>query len=267
MRTIRLQQSNWNLNNILPLDYQLSAEKIEQINPQVHTNFLLLLSRDVYSEGDSQPLFDYLLTREPEFTPSFLQMMGQWLTDELQHYEALRRVYRLLSGMSFAEMDQAFANRNHEIEPIQDLLKDEFTILVALLFDEMGSTVSYRRDLEEYYQHYSPEIRRIGKHLVMDEGIHFNNAVNLIQKNHAHRISEIPDLLQKISQLESQLNRYCKTFFLDHAQEQFRFPKNFNQVIIQMILARFGFNRFPDNANHLWSWKPDGCSLVPIVNS
>jgi hypothetical protein len=103
------------------------------------------------------------------------------------------------------------------------------------------------------------------KYLVMDEGIHFNNAVNLIKKNHSDRIQEIPFLLEQISQLESKLRRYCKTFFLDHAQEQFRFPKNFNQVIIQMILARFGLDKFPNEANTLWSWKPDGCVLVPTV--
>jgi hypothetical protein len=170
-----------------------------------------------------------------------------------------------LAGVSFEAMDLAFAKRNHEIEPINSLLKDEFTILVALLFDEMGSTISYRRDLWEYYQYYGHEIGRIGKYLVMDEGIHFNNAVNFIKKNHSDRIQEIPFLLEQISQLESKLRRYCKTFFLDHAQEQFRFPKNFNQVIIQMILARFGLDKFPNEANTLWSWKPDGCVLVPTV--
>lgn len=159
-------------------------------------------------------------------------------------------------------MDQAFASREHKIEPIQPLLTDEFTILVALLFDEMGSTLSYRRDLSEYYQHYSPEIRRIGKYFVMDEGKHFNHAINLIQENHAHRVGEIPNLLQQLAELETRLNRYCKTFFLDHAQEQLRFPKNFNQVIIQMILARLGLAEFPPNANQLWSWKPEGASFV-----
>ena len=264
---LKLQQSRWQLDDILPLDYQLPSGIIENIEANIHANFLMLLSRDVYSEGDSQPLFDYLVTRQGEFTRDFWLMMEKWLADELQHYEALRRVYRLLAGVSFEAMDLAFAKRNHEIEPIQEILKDEFTILVALLFDEMGSTISYRRDLGEYYQHYSHEIRRIGKYLVMDEGIHFNNAVNLIKKNHSDRIQEIPFLLDQISQLESKLRRYCKTFFLDHAQEQFRFPKNFNQVIIQMILARFGLDKFPNEANILWSWKPDGCVLVPTVVS
>jgi hypothetical protein len=262
---LKLQQSRWQLDDILPLDYQLPSGIMENIEANIHANFLMLLSRDVYSEGDSQSLFDYLLSRQGEFTPDFWLMMEKWLADELQHYEALRRVYRLLAGVSFEAMDLAFAKRNHEIEPIRSLLKDEFTILVALLFDEMGSTISYRRDLWEYYQYYSHEIGRIGKYLVMDEGIHFNNAVNLIKKNHSDRIQEIPFLLDQISQLESTLRRYCKTFFLDHAQEQFRFPKNFNQVIIQMILARFGLDKFPNEANTLWSWKPDGCVLVPTV--
>jgi hypothetical protein len=267
MAIFKLQQSHWQLDKILPFDYQLPSEIVKNIQLNVHTNFVILLGRDVYSEGDSQVLFDHLVTRRWEFTGEFLLMMEKWLIDELKHYEALRRVYRLLAGVSFADMDLAFANRNHEIEPIQEILQDEFTILVALLFDEMGSAISYRRDLCEYYKHYGREVCRVGKYLVMDEGIHFNNAVNVIHKKHAHRIQEIPSLLHHVAQLELSLGRYCKTFFLDHAQEQFRFPANFNKVIIQIILARLGLEKYPREGSHLWSWKPQGFSLIPTAPS
>ncbi|MEB3189156.1 MAG: hypothetical protein VKL42_02270 [Snowella sp.] len=264
-RGLKFKQSIWQLDKILPNNYQLSSQLLEKIDSDLHHNFCLLLSRDVYSEGDSQPLFNYLLARQAEFTTEFWQMMAKWFADEQKHYEALRRVFRLIAGVSFTEMNQAFAQRSHEIEPIQAILTDEFTILVALLFDELGSTISYRRDLWEFYRHYGPAIARIGKQLVIDEGIHFQNAVQLIKNKHGDRLREIPDLLQQIAQLETSLGRYCKTFFLDHAQEQFRFPSNFNEVIIQMILAQFGLAHYPEKTNQLWQWKPESLDFVPIV--
>jgi hypothetical protein len=260
-----IQQRSWQLDQLLPLDYQLPASIWENLDRNLHHHFLLLLSRDVYSEGDSQALLNYLLGRKAEFTPEFWLMMDKWFTDEQKHYEALRRVYRLLSGISFSQMDETFSQRHHEIDPISAILTDELTILVALVFDEMGSTISYRRDLWEFYRHYGPVVHCLGKQLVMDEGIHFQNAVRVIQEKHGDRQAEIPNLLQSIAQLENNLGRYCKTFFLDHAQEQFRFPPQFNEVIIQIILAQFNLGNYPKNANCLWSWKPEGWKFVPML--
>jgi hypothetical protein len=131
------------------------------------------------------------------------------------------------------------------------LLTDEFTILVALLFDELGSTLSYRRDRREYYRHYGPVVTSTTKQLVMDEGIHFQNAAQVLQTYHHRRLGEVPDLLHHISRLEKALGRYCKTFFLDHAQEQERFPPDFNEVIIAMILAHFNLGPYPRHGQYL----------------
>ena len=42
----------------------------------------------------------------------FLAMLELWLADELKHYEALRRTYHCLSGVSFAEMNHCFLETN-----------------------------------------------------------------------------------------------------------------------------------------------------------
>jgi hypothetical protein len=264
-KSLKLQKSLWQLEDLLPLNYPFDPQILTQINPNLHHHFCLLLSRDVYSEGDSFSLFQYLQNRRGEFSPEFWQMITQWFADEQKHYEALRRVYRLMTGVSFTEMDEIFAQRTPEIQPIQALLTDEFTLLVAFLFDELGSTISYRRDLWEYYRHYGPVIRQVGKHLVQDEGIHFQNAVQLLKAYHGDRLEEMSGLLQQIAQLEKALGRYCQTFFLDHAQESFRFPENFNGIIIEMILAQFGLAPFPAQIQHLWQWKPQGWDFVPLT--
>jgi hypothetical protein len=262
----RSQQNSWNLDRVLPIDYNIPAQYLDRVPRQVYTNFCQLLSRDVYSEGDSQSLYDYIMMRANEMSPQFLAMLDLWLVDELKHYEALRRTYHCVAGVDFTEMNRQFSQRVHEIKPIELLLEDEFTLLVALMFDEIGSVYSYRRDLQEYYRHFGKAIGKIGHHLVKDEGMHFNNAAELLLNHHRHRFGEVRELLKQISALEKSLQQYHKTFFLDHAQEQYRFPPHFNSVLIRLILARLGLGISPDSRElqELWQWVPTGQQLVPI---
>jgi hypothetical protein len=262
----RVKQNIWDLDEVLPLSYTLPSIYLEQAPLEVVENFTNLLSRDVYSEGDSQSLYDYIVERREEMSPAFLAMMELWLADELKHYEALRRTYHCISGVGFAAMDQQFLARVHEIEPIQMVLQDEFTLLVTLMFDEIGSVYSYRRDLQEYYRHFGTPIQKIGHHLIKDEGKHFNNAAELLMTQHRHRLGEVAELLKQISWLEKSLQKYHKTFFLDHAQEQYRFPQHFNTVIMRFILARLGLGKQPRSVElqELWQWVPAGYQLVPI---
>lgn len=262
----KVKQNIWDLDAVLPLGYTIAREVFDRVPPEVYDNFCHLLSRDVYSEGDSQPLYDYVMTRREEMSLEFLAMLDLWLADELKHYAALRRTYHCVAGVSFAEMNRQFALRVPELEPIAMVLKDEFTLLVTLMFDEIGSMYSYRRDLWEYYRHFGKEIQKVGHHLVQDEGMHFNNAAELLLTHHQHRFGEVPELLANISVLEKSLQKYHHSFFLDHVQEQYRFPPQFNAVLIQFILARLGLGKVPDRSalQELWQWVPTGSKLVPI---
>jgi hypothetical protein len=263
----RVKQNIWDLDAVLPIDYAIPSEYWALAPTEVVQNFSTLLSRDVYSEGDAQSLYDYIIDRRNEMSPAFLTMLELWLADELKHYEALRRTYHCISGVDFATMDRNFSQRIHEIEPIKMVLVDEFTLLVTLMFDEIGSVYSYRRDLQEYYRHFGMAIQKVGHHLVKDEGMHFSNAAELLLNYHHHRLPEVPDFLAKIATLENNLQKYHKTFFLDHSQEQYRFPSHFNTVIIRLILARLGLGKQPAQAElqELWQWVPSGYRLVPIL--
>ncbi len=262
----RIKQNIWDLDAVLPLTYAIPLQYIELVPIEIHTNFCHLLSRDVYSEGDAQVLYNCILTRADEMSAEFLTMLDLWLKDELKHYEALRRTYHCIAGVSFREMNRQFAARVPEFKPIEIVLADEFTLLVTMMFDEIGSVYSYRRDLQEYYRHFGRQIQKIGHHLVRDEGMHFNNAAELLLAKHAHRLGEVKELLDRISALEQSLKKYHQTFFLDHAQEQYRFPKHFNSVLIQFILARLGLGQQPDRSalQQLWKWVPTGYHVVPI---
>ncbi len=262
----KIKQNNWDLDAVLPSDHHILPADLQRLPTEIHTNFCQLLSRDVYSEGDAQSLYQHIMARREQMSPEFLSMLDLWLADELKHYDALRRTYHCIAGVSFAEMNRHFSERVHEIEPIEMLLADEFTILVSMMFDEIGSVYSYRRDLQEYYRHFGKEIQQIGHHLVRDEGMHFNNAAQLLLSNHTHRLGEVQGLLEQISVLEQSLDRYYHTFFLDHAQEHYRFPTHFNSVLIRLILARLQLGAQPHRLElqELWQWVPSGYRLVPI---
>lgn len=263
---MNLKQNIWDLDTVFPVNHVISQSYFDNAPVGVFDNFKRLLSRDVFSEGDSQPFYNYLMTRKEEFSQEFLDFLDLWLIDELKHYEALRRVYSSLSGISFKEMDNIFARRNHEIEPIAIALEDEFTIIVTFMFDELGSAYSYRRDLQEYYAHFGSKTKKIAHHLIKDEGMHFNNAARVLLNNYPERLGEVQYFLEKISKLESSLKKYHKTFFLDHAQEKFRFPTCFNSVIIRFILAHLRLGEKPQQKEllKLWQWTPEGYNFVPV---
>ncbi len=79
-------------------------------------------------------------------------------------------------------------------------------------------------------------------------------------------LGEVKELLEQISPLENSLQKYHKTFFLDHVQEQYRFPPQFNSVLIRLILSRLGLGQQPNRLElqELWQWVPTGYKLVPI---
>lgn len=263
---LRINQNVWDLESVISADHVISQHYFDNALPDVVENFQKLLSRDVFSEGDAQSLYQHVQGRRSEMSEDFLKMLDLWLADELKHYEGLRRTYHSIAGVSYETMTRLFSARVHEIKPIERLFEDEFSILVAMMFDEIGSVYSYRRDLREYYRHFGAEIKRMGHHLVKDEGMHFSNAAELLLAHHAHRLSEVQPLLQDISRLSKTLKKYHQSFFLDHAQEQYRFPDCFNQVTIRLILARLGLGKRPTQSElrSLWQWVPAGHTLVPV---
>lgn len=252
-----LNQRNWQVDDVI-------SESHRAPDTAVKEPFCRLLRRDVFSEGDSRPLYEYILSRRDEFSKPFLAMMKMWLSDEQKHYQAMRRVFHAVSGESYEAMDQVFSARSHEIEPIRPILVDEFTILVALAFDELGSSLSYRRDVDEYYRHYPGSILQVGKHLVADEGVHYGNCIALLRSIHSKRLHEAASVLKTVTALESSLGRYCQTFFLDHAQERNRFPTFFNGRVIETILFNLEQSNAMPSLPELWKWRPTGSELVPI---
>ncbi|MBD2652459.1 hypothetical protein H6G45_02890 [Synechocystis sp. FACHB-383] len=238
----------WDVDELIPIGYRLPQGVINNLANHLKEDFSILLSRDVYSEGDAQFLYNYLLSRQRELSANFLALLPLWLGDEQKHYQALSRVYIALSGSTTTAMDNNFHRRSPSLEPIAWVLQDEFTIVSTLVFDELGSMLSYRRDLQEYYRPFGKTFARVAQHLVQDEGSHFRHFLNILKQNYPHRLKELPDFFHNLIKLEKSLGRYYHTFLLDHAQEMHRFPSHFSTVVIQLILAELNLGDRPSSA-------------------
>ncbi|MBE9196226.1 hypothetical protein IQ219_13140 [Synechocystis sp. LEGE 06083] len=237
----------WDVDELIPIGYRLPQSIINNLANHLKEDFSILLGRDVYSEGDAQFLYNYLLSRQRELSANFLALLPLWLGDEQKHYQALSRVYSALSGLTTTAMDNNFHRRSPSLEPIAWVLQDEFTIVSTLVFDELGSMLSYRRDLREYYRPFGKTFARVAQHLVQDEGSHFRHFLNILKQNYPHRLKELPDFFHNLIKLEKSLGRYYHTFLLDHAQEMHRFPRYFSEVVVQLILAELNFGDRPSS--------------------
>jgi hypothetical protein len=61
---ISILGSDWHVEELIPDKFQLP-----DIEPTIRSRFINLLERDVFSEGDSVPLYEHLLERSAEFCP------------------------------------------------------------------------------------------------------------------------------------------------------------------------------------------------------
>ncbi|NJR41017.1 MAG: hypothetical protein HC781_21960, partial [Leptolyngbyaceae cyanobacterium CSU_1_4] len=116
---ISILSSDWTVDEFIPDEF-----KMPTVEATTQAGFVDLLSRDVFSEGDSLSLYEHLLSRSSEFSREFMTMIEFWLKDELRHYCALRKIYHLVSGLSIAEINDRNQSRVHELEPISFLIEN-----------------------------------------------------------------------------------------------------------------------------------------------
>lgn len=149
-------------------------------------------------------------------------MCQTWLRDEQNHYIGLRQIYHKIYGDNIKEIDAIIKSRKPDFTPISHLLKDEFSILIAIAFDEITSARAYAQDRETYEAIGGKAMLDWVKLAGRDEGVHAGNALSLIRYNHRSRLSEIPEHVRLICDYETKDNvTYHGTFLFDHDTDDF----------------------------------------------
>lgn len=204
------------LDGLTRTDVILPDEELASCHRQLWTN--------VAVEYDAESLCVLLGERRARgmrFTDEFLAFEKAWRRDEYQHYLGFRRMYSLLFGTAEEELHRRVRSRVPDFERLEEHLQDEFGILLLVGYDEMVTTRSYARELAGYRRLGSPRFARWMQQIARDEMNHFRNVIRVIHLNHAHRLTEVPDRLEKLVAIDLDRQPYTGTFVLDHESEDY----------------------------------------------
>lgn len=177
---------------------------------------------DMGSEYDSIHLSSYLLSQDIEFSSGFQSLHDAWLRDEQNHYVGLREIYHRLYDVSVDNVDQMIKTRIPVFDPIAHLIADEFSLLVAMAFDEITSARAYAYDRDTFENLGGAQFLQWVKFAGRDEAVHARNAMELLKHAHAHRLDEVAERVDAICNYELAGEVvYSGTFLFDHDTDDF----------------------------------------------
>lgn len=232
-----LKSTQWDsvamLCGITPQDLNVTDELLDEVHD--------IIWGDLCSEYDAKHFCDYLRQSGLPFTPEFNAFEKIWRRDEFNHYAGFRQIYSLLYHKSCDEIDQAMAAHQPNFAPIQEFLRDEFSICVLIAFDELATTRSYCQDFDLYKSFGPKPLANWIKYVTKDEGLHYGNALQVITQCHQHRLSELPSLIKRLIEYNLEENhQYNSTFVLNHEQDNY-FTPDFLRECGNIILKCFRF--------------------------
>jgi hypothetical protein len=198
---------------------------------------------ELATEYDAEHFCEHLLVLEKQGhlrrSSDFLAFEKAWRRDELNHTYGFARIYSLLYGIPEDELFARLRLRRPNFDALASLFVDEFTICVVIAYDEIATTRSYQRDLVHRYPVFNnPALVRWIRLVARDEAWHFENALNVIEANHQHRVAEVPAVLDQLVNWDARGEEYGATFVLDHN------ANNYDRQLLEscrtIILNRFG---------------------------
>ena len=184
-------------------------------------NFKPNLWNDLCSEYDAENFCNYLKDKKYKLSNDFKAFEFVWRRDEFNHYLGFRHIYSIFYEKPEQEILSELNSRLIDFEPISNMLEDEFQICLLIAYDEIATTKSYSQDYDFYNLFEHKNFLKWIKKVARDEAYHFNNCMELIGKNHYHRVSEIPNLVDKFIEWDLNGGEYNGTFVLDHEGHYF----------------------------------------------
>lgn len=178
---------------------------------------------DMSSEFDSINFIKYLFSKNDiAFTDEFVEFVCLWHLDEQNHYRGLRKINSILYGMSEPDIDREISRSEPNFDSISEFMRDEFTILLSIAFDEVTSTRAYNQDRPLFDSMGPSCLSDWIKYAARDEAAHYGNSIKLIKLRHSHRLGEAKEILDNIFTFETGEHfTYNRTFIFDHDTDDF----------------------------------------------
>lgn len=170
---------------------------------------------ELYTEYDARHLKQELFNRNLIATNEAEAFFSAWAADEERHTDSFIRIMELVAGESEKDLRDRLEARSHSFSAINEYLKDEFSLIVMIAFDEMCTCRAYAAD-REFYAGLGSSFLRCLREVIADEAVHSMNAVNVLRARYCERIPEIGEILDSIIRSVGDDPDYTGTFVLDY---------------------------------------------------
>ncbi|MCP3413512.1 hypothetical protein NLM16_05290 [Bradyrhizobium brasilense] len=170
---------------------------------------------DLYTEYDARYLKQELATRNLVVTADAAAFLNAWAIDEERHTDGFIRIIELVANESEKDLRERLDARPHDFGPIIEHLKDEFSLMVMIAFDEMCTCRAYAAEKPFYDGLGNKTFHLWLREVIADEAVHSMNAVNVIRACYRDRIGQVGPILDNLIRASDNL-RYCGTFVLDY---------------------------------------------------
>ncbi|MGY2811853.1 MULTISPECIES: hypothetical protein [Bradyrhizobium] len=170
---------------------------------------------DLYTEYDARYLKQELATRNLVVTAEAAAFLNAWAIDEERHTDGFIRIIELVANESEKDLRERLDARPHDFSPIIEHLKDEFSLMVMIAFDEMCTCRAYAAEKPFYDGLGNKTFHLWLREVIADEAVHSMNAVNVIRACYRDRIGQVGPILDNLIRASDNL-RYCGTFVLDY---------------------------------------------------
>jgi hypothetical protein len=234
----------WNSADFLG-DVQMSD--LRKSNRMEHVEELFLF--DMNTEYDAMNLLRHLRSKAAggsRFSADFWAFVDAWQADEWNHYVGYRHLYSLCTGRSTDDIHAQVQARPVDFRPVESFLDDEFKICLVIAYDEMFTIWSCKQDYDLFDTFEKPRASRWIRRVARDESFHFQNALEVVRRQHAHRVGEAPGFLNSILEWDLEAHEYNATFVLDH--EEWRYDTQMLEGLRDKIVSHINRRSGPLNA-------------------
>lgn len=190
---------------------------------------------DMTSEYDARFLYQYIKSLKLKHNPDFDSIFQLWLIDENNHYLGFRELYSSINPLTETEEEELSTDKSN-FENYKQVFKDEFSILLALAYDELATVQMYTHDIETY-QSLGKQASRFIKKVISDEGWHYGKFFSMLKEYHFKSLSNIERvkmILNQIIKLDGK--PYQRTFILDHSRDLY--TSEISQKVIETLIRR-----------------------------
>ncbi|MES5486710.1 hypothetical protein QMZ05_28495 [Bradyrhizobium sp. INPA03-11B] len=171
---------------------------------------------ELYTEYDARHLQNELCIRNLIETNEAEAFFNAWAADEERHTNGFIQIMELVAGGSEADLRERLDARSHDFSAINEFLKDEFSLIVMIAFDEMCTCRAYAAEREFYTGLGNSRFLRWLREVIADEAVHSMNAVNVIRARYCDRVSEVGVILESLISGITDDRSYTGTFVLDY---------------------------------------------------